>query len=149
MLTAMEGGNVGNLGGVTARPEPMHGLPFSLSLTLPPLATLILQPRERVGSGSGPQDGASAGKPPNPSALPGTATGVNFALFSENAEKVDLCLFSESGNRELERIPPARVHEPGMARLLRRRASLDCCTAIASTVPTIPIGGTDSIRTSC
>jgi 1,4-alpha-glucan branching enzyme len=40
------GGNVGNLGGVTARPEPMHGMPFSLSLTLPPLATLILRPRE-------------------------------------------------------------------------------------------------------
>jgi 1,4-alpha-glucan branching enzyme len=41
------GGNVGNLGGVTACPEPMHGMPFSLSLTLPPLATLILRPRER------------------------------------------------------------------------------------------------------
>lgn len=30
--------------------------------------------------------------------------GVNFALFSANAEKVELCLFDSSGNRELERI---------------------------------------------
>ena len=38
------GSNVGNLGGVTAQPQSMHGMPFSLSLTLPPLATLILRP---------------------------------------------------------------------------------------------------------
>ena len=31
--------------------------------------------------------------------------GVNFALFSENAERVDLCLFDESGEKEVERIP--------------------------------------------
>ncbi len=30
--------------------------------------------------------------------------GVNFALFSEHAEKVELCLFDPSGRRELERI---------------------------------------------
>jgi glycogen operon protein len=30
--------------------------------------------------------------------------GVNFALFSEHAEKVELCLFDRSGRRELERI---------------------------------------------
>jgi glycogen operon protein len=30
--------------------------------------------------------------------------GVNFALFSENAEKVELCLFDARGRRELERI---------------------------------------------
>ncbi len=30
--------------------------------------------------------------------------GVNFALFSENAEKVELCLFDEQGRKELERI---------------------------------------------
>jgi len=38
------GGNVGNDGAVTADGEPMHGRPFSLSLTLPPLATVILKP---------------------------------------------------------------------------------------------------------
>ncbi|MCG5534608.1 glycogen debranching protein GlgX [Ectothiorhodospira mobilis] len=30
--------------------------------------------------------------------------GVNFALFSEHAEKVELCIFSATGRRELERI---------------------------------------------
>lgn len=34
--------------------------------------------------------------------------GVNFALFSENAEKVELCLFDPKGKREIERIA---VHE--------------------------------------
>src|ERR1051326_1583546 len=31
--------------------------------------------------------------------------GVNFALYSEHAEKVELCLFDETGKRELARIP--------------------------------------------
>ena len=30
--------------------------------------------------------------------------GVNFALFSANATKVELCLFDDSGENELERI---------------------------------------------
>ena len=30
--------------------------------------------------------------------------GVNFALFSENAEKVELCLFDAAGRRERQRI---------------------------------------------
>ncbi len=30
--------------------------------------------------------------------------GVNFSLFSANAEKVELCLFDETGKRELQRI---------------------------------------------
>ena len=31
--------------------------------------------------------------------------GVNFAMFSEHAEKVELCIFDPSGRRELQRIP--------------------------------------------
>ena len=31
-------------------------------------------------------------------------SGVNFALFSEHAEKVELCLFDPKGRRELARI---------------------------------------------
>ena len=38
------GSNVGNGGGVMADPIPHHGQPFSLRLSVPPLATLILQP---------------------------------------------------------------------------------------------------------
>jgi len=30
--------------------------------------------------------------------------GVNFAVFSENATKIELCLFSDDGNQEVERI---------------------------------------------
>jgi glycogen operon protein len=33
--------------------------------------------------------------------------GVNFALFSANAEKVELCLFDRSGMREIARVPLA------------------------------------------
>jgi glycogen operon protein len=48
--------------------------------------------------------------------------GVNFALFSQNAERVELCLFDDAGNRELERIPVREytdeiwhVYLPGVA----------------------------------
>jgi len=37
------GGNIGNGGGVAAEPFPSHGRPSSLRLTLPPLATVILE----------------------------------------------------------------------------------------------------------
>ena len=44
--------------------------------------------------------------PGNPYPLGATwdGEGVNFALFSENAEKVELCLFDPSGKKEVERI---------------------------------------------
>ena len=38
------GSGVGNLGGVLAEETPAHGRPFSLSLTLPPLAAVFLKP---------------------------------------------------------------------------------------------------------
>jgi 1,4-alpha-glucan branching enzyme len=38
------GSNLGNLGGVEAVEEPWHGQPFSATLSLPPLAGLILRP---------------------------------------------------------------------------------------------------------
>lgn len=31
--------------------------------------------------------------------------GVNFALYSEHAEKVELCLFDDTGKREIGRVP--------------------------------------------
>ena len=39
------GSNVGNHGAVTAAEQPMHDQPASLTLTLPPLSTLILVPK--------------------------------------------------------------------------------------------------------
>lgn len=41
------GSNVGNKGGANAEPVPWHGRPYSLRLTLPPLALLILKAPER------------------------------------------------------------------------------------------------------
>jgi glycogen operon protein len=39
-------------------------------------------------------------------------SGVNFALFSAHASKVELCLFDSHGRRELERVPlPEFTHE--------------------------------------
>jgi 1,4-alpha-glucan branching enzyme len=38
------GSGVGNSGGVEAQTIPSHGRPYSLALTLPPLAALVLQP---------------------------------------------------------------------------------------------------------
>ena len=38
------GSNVGNLAGVEARAEPAMSRPYSLVLTLPPLAAIILKP---------------------------------------------------------------------------------------------------------
>ncbi len=38
------GSNVGNFGGRSADPAECHGRPFSLSLTLPPLAVIVLRP---------------------------------------------------------------------------------------------------------
>jgi 1,4-alpha-glucan branching enzyme len=38
------GSNMGNAGGVTSEPTPMHGEAQTLFLTLPPLATIFLSP---------------------------------------------------------------------------------------------------------
>src|SRR5690554_8074625 len=38
--------------------------------------------------------------------------GVNVAVFSAHAEKLELCLFDQKGNRELQRIAlPEHTHE--------------------------------------
>ena len=41
---------------------------------------------------------------PHPLGATWDGRGVNFALFSENAERVELCLFDARGQRELQRI---------------------------------------------
>jgi len=42
------GSNTGNAGTIKSDAISSHGHPYSLSLTLPPLATLVLQPRQWV-----------------------------------------------------------------------------------------------------
>jgi 1,4-alpha-glucan branching enzyme len=54
------GSNVGNLGGVEAQREPMHGLGWSAELTLPPLAALILRPSAPEAP---TEEGSPAAKP--------------------------------------------------------------------------------------
>ncbi|MEX2455594.1 MAG: glycogen debranching protein GlgX [Rhodospirillaceae bacterium] len=55
----------------------------------------------RVGTGS-----------PHPLGATWDGSGVNFAFFSANAQKVELCLFDRSGRRETDRIPlPEYTHE--------------------------------------
>ncbi|WP_026379409.1 glycogen debranching protein GlgX [Afifella pfennigii] len=49
---------------------------------------------------------------PHPLGATWNGSGVNFALFSAHAEKVELCLFDRQGRRELERIAlPEYTHE--------------------------------------
>jgi 1,4-alpha-glucan branching enzyme len=43
------GSGQGNIGGVMATPLPIHGRPYSLSLTLPPLGVVVFQPEVRDG----------------------------------------------------------------------------------------------------
>ncbi|MDX8401956.1 MAG: alpha amylase C-terminal domain-containing protein, partial [Mariprofundaceae bacterium] len=40
------GGNLGNLGGVKAQPRPWMGEPFSMEITLPPLALVVFEPED-------------------------------------------------------------------------------------------------------
>lgn len=54
------GGDVGSGGGAVAREEASHSQPFSLCLTLPPLATVYLEPRDSAASPDMPQRGEEA-----------------------------------------------------------------------------------------
>ena len=42
---------------------------------------------------------------PDPLGASWDGLGVNFAVFSANAEKIELCLFDEAGRREVARLP--------------------------------------------
>ena len=49
---------------------------------------------------------------PNPLGATWDGSGVNFALFSAHATRVELCLFDPKGRREIERIAlPEQTHE--------------------------------------
>ncbi len=42
---------------------------------------------------------------PNPLGVNWDGDGANIAVFSENATRIDLCLFDPDGNREIDRLP--------------------------------------------
>ena len=72
--------------------------------------------------------------------------GVNFALFSAHATKVELCLFDANGKTERERIELPEYMRSGTA-TCRPRVPV-WSTAIACTVRTSRTPAIDLIRTS-
>ncbi len=85
------------------RRVPWHEQPLSAELTLPPLArasgscpTVTRQDARRP-------DGGLAGTAVPARADAGTASGTNFSLFSEHAERVELCLFDDDDRETRDR----------------------------------------------
>ncbi len=72
--------------------------------------------------------------------------GTNFSLFSENAERVELCLFDEDGTEE--RIEVQRAHGVLLALLPARASGPASTTATACTGRTTPRRGGASTRRS-
>ena len=71
--------------------------------------------------------------------------GVNFAVFSAHADRIELCLFDPSGRREDARLDlPECTDEVWHGYL--PNAGPDCSTAIAPTAPTSRRTATASIR---
>ena len=66
-------------------------------------------------------------------------TGTNFPLFSEVAERVELCLFDDDGDRDARR--PARGHRVRLARLPARASARGSATASACTARASPRTG--------
>ena len=86
---ARYGGSGAVNGAVAAEDAPWHDQPFSAALTLPPLGVVWLVPPE------GPMTTPWPGHP-FPLGPTWDGDGTNFALFSENAERVELCLFDDA-----------------------------------------------------
>lgn len=82
------GSNTGNGGAVHSDEIASHGRQHSLSLTLPPLATIWL-----VREGND----ATGNRQRHPHGATYDGHGVNFTLFSAHAERVELCVFDEQG----------------------------------------------------
>lgn len=73
--------------------------------------------------------------------------GVNFALFSENATKVELCLFDENDNETRIELP--HRSEDGVWSGYLPDANRECVTDTVSTGRMIPTAVCVLIRTSC
>ena len=72
---------------------------------------------------------------PHPRGATWDGEGVNFALFSAHATRVELCLFDDAGERETARIDLPEYHRRDLARLSAGCAPGHRSTAIASTAP--------------
>ena len=85
---------------------------------------------------------------PYPQGASWDGEGVNFALFSEHAEKVELCLFDSRGRRETDRIE-LREQTDQVWHAYLPGAQPGCSTLTACSAPTGCSWGTASIPTSC
>ena len=141
------GSNVGNVGAVEVRGRlRCHGRrPQSLPSRCrrwPSSSSLRREDRhERT---------AIAHRPGKPYPLGATwdGAGINFALFSAHAERVELCIFDSQGRREIERFAlPEYTDEVWHGYLTEFRPGSS--TAIASTARTSRSTATASTTTSC
>ena len=73
--------------------------------------------------------------------------GTNFSIFSENAERVELCLFDDEDNETRVELTASAPRSTGTATC--PASAPGSATATACTGPTTPRTGTASTRTSC
>ena len=73
--------------------------------------------------------------------------GTNFSIFSEHAERVELCLFDAERRGDVRRADRADRRSTGTATC--RACTPASATATASTAPTTRRPGTASTRPSC
>ena len=74
-------------------------------------------------------------------------SGTNFAIFSEVAEKVELCLFDADGAEIQSAAERGRMDSSGTA--FCRQSNRVSATAIGCTGPTTRPPGIGATRTSC
>jgi isoamylase len=66
-------------------------------------------PRSSLVPPGGPSDAIWPGEP-WPLGATWDGSGVNFAIFSENATRIDLCLFDDDGKQTVLRLPETTAH---------------------------------------
>ena len=85
---------------------------------------------------------------PHPLGATWDGEGVNFALFSAHATRVEVCLFDEQGRGD-RADRAARIHRPDLARLSARGRARERSTAIGCMGPMSLKRATASTPTSC
>src|ERR1700739_321674 len=85
---------------------------------------------------------------PHPRGATWTGLGVNFAIFSAHATKVELCLFDDQGEREIERIEVPEYTDEVCIVSCPTRAPVPS-TVIVSTGLTSPPTATASTQINC
>ena len=87
------GAGFAGVAGYEAFAHVVHGFPHALRMRLPPLGAVFLRRCRRMKDGSPDILGATF-----------TGEGVNFAVRSRAATRVDVCLYDSTGERETARL---------------------------------------------